>query len=152
MNNEEQRKLYQQVIIEHNQNPRNFKKLDTYTNTLDGYNPLCGDHLRVYLDIDQDQVIQDISFDGDGCAVSVASASLMTQSVKGKPVDEAMKLFDQYHDLITGKLDPTRQPHNLGKLSIFAGISHYPSRVKCASLCWQAMKGAIDQKNIVCTE
>jgi len=144
--------LYQQVILDHNRNPRNFKKLDPATHTAEGYNPLCGDHLTVYLNVDTAGIVQEVSFIGDGCAISRASASLMTTNLKGKKLADVTTLFDEFHRLITGKLDPDKEPNHLGKLTIFSGIWQYPSRVKCASLCWHALKGALEQKPSVSTE
>ena len=114
--------------------------------------PLCGDHLKVYLHVDENKVIDNLSFEGDGCAISKASASMMTQALKGKNIEEAKELFTQFHSLITGKLDPNTESHKLGKLAIFSGIWHFPSRVKCASLSWHTMHGAIEQKESVSTE
>lgn len=144
--------LYQQFILEHNKNPKNFKKLDNATHMAEGYNPLCGDHLTVYLHINDDNIIEDISFEGDGCAISKASTSMMTATLKGKPIDEAKDLFQQFHKLIIGKLDPDKDEHTLGKLAVFSGIWHFPARVKCASLAWHTMNGAIEHKATVTTE
>ena len=144
--------LYQQIILEHNKNPRNYKKLDEATHTAEGYNPLCGDHLNVYLHLNSDNVIEDITFEGDGCAISKASSSMMTTALKGKTVKEAQILFNQFHKLITGKLDPDKDEHTLGKLAIFCGIWHFPARVKCASLAWHTMNGAIENKETITTE
>jgi nitrogen fixation protein NifU and related proteins len=144
--------LYQQVILEHNKNPKNFKKLENATHHAEGYNPLCGDHLTVYLHINKDNIMEDISFEGEGCAISKSSASMMTAGLKGKSKEEAGRLFKQFHSLITGELNPEKDEHILGKLAIFSGIWHFPSRVKCAGLCWHAMKGAMDKENVVSTE
>ncbi|HOW36191.1 MAG TPA: SUF system NifU family Fe-S cluster assembly protein [Candidatus Omnitrophota bacterium] len=144
--------LYQQVILEHNKKPRNFKKIDNPTHFAEGYNPLCGDHLMVYLSVDDKGIIQEISFEGSGCAISKASASMMTVSLKGKTLDEARKLFEQFHKLVIGKLHPEKDAHTLGKLSIFSGIWQYPARVKCAILSWHAMNGAINKVQNVSTE
>src|SRR3989338_3140928 len=138
-----QTELYQEVILEHNKKPRNFKKLENATHAAEGYNPLCGDHFNIYLHINNDNTIDDISFEGDGCAISRASASMMTTSLKGKKIEEAKNLFEEFHRLITGKLNPDKEPHKLGKLAIFSGIWHFPARVKCASLSWHKMKGAL---------
>lgn len=147
-----QRELYQQVIIEHNKSPKNFRKMENHTHFSEGYNPLCGDQLNVYLHLSDDNIIDDVSFEGEGCAISKASASMMTQYLKGKHVDEAKEVFEEFHKLITGKLDPSKEEHHLGKLAIFSGIWHFPSRVKCASLCWHTLKGALDQEKTVSTE
>jgi len=152
MNHDSQRELYQQVILDHNKKPRNFKKLDNATHDAEGYNPLCGDHLHVYLHVNNDNVVDEMSFEGDGCAISKASASMMTQSIKGKSVEEAIKIFEQFHKLVIGELDPQKQDNILGKLAIFSNIWHFPARVKCASLAWHTMKGALDKENTVTTE
>ena len=144
--------LYQQVIIEHNKSPRNFKKLEKPTHKAEGYNPLCGDHLMVYLHINKENTIEEVTFEGEGCAISKASASLMTQSLKGKSAAAAANLFEQFHNLVTGKLDPDKEEHTLGKLAIFKTIWHFPSRVKCASLAWHTMKGALEKEKIITTE
>ena len=145
--------LYQQVIIEHNKSPKNFRKIPGATHEAEGYNPLCGDHLHIYLHVQEPGgVIDDVSFEGDGCAISRASASLMTTSLKGKTLKEADVLFDQFHHLIKGELHPDKDPNVLGKLSVFSGIWHFPARVKCASLCWHTMKGALDKVKTVTTE
>ncbi|MFA5060177.1 MAG: SUF system NifU family Fe-S cluster assembly protein [Candidatus Omnitrophota bacterium] len=144
--------LYQQVILEHNKNPRNFKKLENPTHFAEGYNPLCGDHLMVYMKINSGNIIEDVSFEGSGCAISKASASMMTASLKGKTADEAKKTFAEFHKLVTGELNPTKDPNTLGKLSIFSGIWQYPSRVKCAVLSWHTMNGALNKIQTVSTE
>lgn len=144
--------LYQQVILEHNKKPRNFGKLADATHRAEGYNPLCGDHLVVYLRVSCDNMIEDISFEGDGCAISKASTSMMTAALKGKSVGEARDLFRQFHRLITGALNPDKEEHTLGKLAVFSGIWHFPIRVKCASLAWHTMNGAIEHETRVTTE
>ena len=144
--------LYQQVILEHNKRPKNFIKLDPCTHEAEGYNPLCGDHLSVFARVSPEGIIEEVSFLGDGCAISKASASMMTAALKGKPVDEARKLFDEFHGLLTRTLDPEKDPHHLGKLTVFSGIWKYPSRVKCAILAWHTLKGALDQQKTVSTE
>jgi len=144
--------LYQQVILEHNKNPRNFNKLDNATHTAEGYNPLCGDHLTVYLHINDDNTIEEISFEGDGCAISKASTSMMTMALKGKPIKEAKILFKQFQRLITGELDPDKDDHTLDKLAVFSGIWHFPARVKCASLAWHTMNGALEHEEKITTE
>ncbi len=145
--------LYQEVIIEHNKKPRNFRKLDNPTHSAEGYNPLCGDHLHIYLQVGPNNIIDDFTFEGDGCAISKASASMMTQRLKGKSVNEAKELFKEFHQLVNGKLNPDKDPNHLGKLAIFSGIWHFPARVKCASLCWHTLKGALDKtQDLVKTE
>ena len=144
--------LYQQVILDHAKKPRNFGVLADQTHKAEGFNPLCGDHLWVYLKIDADGHIEELTFQGDGCAISRASASMMTQSVKGKTIAEAQKLFTEFHKLVVGELKPDSQPHNLGKLAIFSGIWQYPSRVKCAALAWHTLNGALKHDATVTTE
>lgn len=145
MNTDDRNELYQQVILEHNKKPRNFHAIENPSYHAEGYNPLCGDHLHVYLKVNPENVIEDISFIGDGCAISRASASMMTASLKGKNIGEAKEFFEQFHKLIIGELKPDRDPNILGKLAIFSGIWQYPARAKCATLAWHTMKGALDQ-------
>lgn len=133
--------LYQQIIVEHNRSPRNFRKLDDATRTADGDNPLCGDRITLYVRLDGD-VVADIGFQGKGCAISQASASLMTGAVKGKPVAEAERLFHAFHDMVTGT-DAAPDPQALGKLAAFAGVRQFPSRVKCANLAWHTLHAAL---------
>jgi nitrogen fixation NifU-like protein len=144
--------LYQQVILEHNKKPRNFRKIDGSTHSAEGFNPLCGDHLWVYLTISESGTIEDAAFEGSGCAISKASASLMTTVLKGRTVDEARTLFREFQELLTKKLDPDKDPNTLGKLKIFSGIWRYPARVKCAALSWHALSGALSRLQSVSTE
>ena len=137
------RELYQDVILEHSKSPRNFRQLKSANHKAEGYNPLCGDHFTVYLDLEGDS-IRDISFDGSGCAISKASASMMTQSVKGKSKEEAATLFEQFHKLVTGQ--PNGDREDLGKLAVFAGVSEFPVRVKCATLAWHTLQAALEGK------
>jgi nitrogen fixation NifU-like protein len=143
--------LYQQVILEHNKKPRNFGKLEGSTHQSEGYNPLCGDHIWVYLKL-ENGLIADIKFEGQGCAICKASSSLMTTSVKGKTIEEAKHLFSEFHSMVKGELHPDRDPNSLGKLAMFSNIWQYPSRVKCAALAWHAMRGALDRESTVSTE
>jgi nitrogen fixation protein NifU and related proteins len=136
------RELYQEVILDHNKRPRNFQKLEGANRTAEGYNPLCGDQITVYLSV-EDDVIKDISFQGSGCAISKASASLMTTSVKGKTQAEAEVLFDRVHTMLTGERDTTVDPHELGKLAVLSGVCEFPARVKCASLAWHTLRAAL---------
>ena len=136
------RELYQEVILDHNKRPRNFQKLEGANRTAEGYNPLCGDQITVYLSV-EDNVIKDISFQGSGCAISKASASLMTTSVKGKTQAEAEVLFDRVHTMLTGERDTTVDPHELGKLAVLSGVCEFPARVKCASLAWHTLHAAL---------
>lgn len=138
--------LYQQVILDHNRKPRNFREIENPSYSCHGINPLCGDDIMVFLDVDDQEVIQDVSFTGSGCAISKASSSLMTTNLKGKKVDEARVIFDEFHKMVLGEMDPEQQEHHLGKLTLFMGIREYPSRTKCASLAWHTMIGALDKK------
>lgn len=149
---DELKELYQQVILDHNRAPRNFGELEPHTHAAEGDNPLCGDHIDVYLNV-EDGVIKDISFSGKGCAISKASASVMTSVLKGKTVDEAKKLFDEFHDLVT-KDDYLPDFDKLGKLAVFAGVRAFPVRVKCASLAWHTMAQALkkDANQVISTE
>lgn len=133
--------LYQEVIVDHNRRPRNFGKLENPEKTLEGFNPLCGDRLTLYLNT-ADGRIADIKFDGAGCAISVASASLMTEAVKDKPVPEAAAAFDDFHKLLTNAGAPD-DLDKFGKLAALAGVRDYPSRVKCATLCWHTLRAAL---------
>lgn len=143
--------LYQQVILDHNKKPRNFHEIESPTAMAEGYNPLCGDQLKLYVKLDDAGRIEDVSFVGSGCAISKASASMLTVNVKGKTVDEARVLFDEFHRLVMGELDPSTENH-LGRLTIFEGVKEYPARVKCASLAWHTLKGALDGTETVSTE
>jgi len=144
--------LYQEIILDHNKKPRNFHKLDDANHEADGYNPLCGDKIKVYLHLDGD-VIKDVSFEGKGCAISTASASMMTESIKGKTLEEVQTLFKSFHDLVTGHKDVETCEVCVGKLKALAGVSEYPMRVKCATLCWHTLNAAIESKeNVVSTE
>ena len=135
------RELYQDVIVDHNRSPRNFRKLADATRTQEGFNPLCGDKLMLYLKLDGDR-ISDVSFEGSGCAISVASASLMSQNIKGKTVEEAEQLFGRMRALLTGE-GRELDLEALGNLAALSGVSEYPSRVKCASLCWHTLRAAL---------
>ncbi len=137
------RELYQTTILDHNKKPRNFRVPDDANRSAEGHNPLCGDQISLHLAVDEDGVIQDLGFQGSGCAISTASASMMTQALKGKKVDEAMGLFDSFTELVTG--DPLEEPETdgVGKLAVFAGVREYPMRVKCATLAWHTLKSAV---------
>lgn len=143
--------LYQEVILDHNKNPRNFREIASPDRQADGNNPLCGDQLRIFLSMDGD-VVSDVAFVGSGCAISKASASMMTQAVKGKSREEAELLFDEFHRMVTGKLDPEADENHLGKLRIFAGVLEFPARVKCASLSWHTVHAALQGEDEVSTE
>lgn len=143
--------LYQEVILDHNKNPRNFREIETATNTADGNNPLCGDALRVYVEMEDDKV-KDVAFKGSGCAISKASASMMTQTVKGKSKAEAETLFHEFQQMVTGELDAEADENQLGKLKIFAGVLEFPARVKCASLSWHTLHAALAGEEEISTE
>jgi len=131
--------LYQETILDHSKRPRNHHSMDDANRKAEGYNPLCGDKLKLYLKLEGD-VVQDASFEGAGCAISTASASLMTESLKGKTREEALKLLDKFHDLLTTDTPASR---DLGKLVVFCGVRDYPARVKCATLAWHTLKSAL---------
>ncbi|MBN2143939.1 MAG: SUF system NifU family Fe-S cluster assembly protein [Candidatus Aureabacteria bacterium] len=153
MNASERDELYQELILEHNKKPRNYRKIDNPSHAVEGYNPICGDHIYLYLKMDENKIIEDIAFEGSGCAISKSSASLLTMTLKGKTEQEARQLFAEFHDLLTGKMDLQKSGHHLGKLAVFSGIWQYPSRIKCASLAWHALESALkDGKKQVSTE
>lgn len=144
--------LYQQVILDHNKKPRNFKVLETANRAQEGYNPLCGDQLKLYLELDG-EMVKDIAFQGQGCAISKASASMMTAAIKGKSKDEAETMFEEFHKMVKGELDPETEENHLGRLKIFAGVREFPARVKCASLSWHTLRAALEgSKEAVSTE
>jgi nitrogen fixation NifU-like protein len=142
--------LYRDVIVDHNRHPRNFREIPDADRRADGFNPLCGDKLTVYVKLDGD-CIADVSFNGSGCAISVASASLLTESVKGKSVAEAEGLFSQMHQLLT-RDDAAVDVPGLGKLAALSGVREFPARVKCASLCWHTLDAALHSQDQVSTE
>jgi nitrogen fixation NifU-like protein len=137
--------LYQEVILDHNKSPRNFRKLEGANREAEGYNPLCGDHYTVYLKVEGDRIV-DVSFDGSGCAISKASSSMMSSILKGKTLDEARSLFEKFHDMVKGKMKEPEQLEELGKLAALSGVCDYPARVKCASLAWHTMLAALEEK------
>ncbi len=143
--------LYQEVILDHNKNPRNFREIETATQTADGNNPLCGDALRVYVEM-EDDTVKDVAFKGSGCAISKASASMMTQIVKGKSKEEAETIFHEFQQMVTGELDIETDENSLGKLKIFAGVLEFPARVKCASLSWHTLHAALNEETEISTE
>jgi nitrogen fixation protein NifU and related proteins len=143
--------LYQQVILDHNKKPRNFRELEGANRRAEGFNPLCGDQLTVYMLMDEG-VVKDLSFVGTGCAISKASASMMTQAVRGKTREEALALFGEFHRMVTGELDEEAEENGLGRLKIFAGVRDYPARVKCASLPWHTMHAALEGGETATTE
>lgn len=141
--------LYQEVILDHNKRPRNFRAIESPTHRAEGYNPLCGDRLNLYVQVDGD-IITDVAFQGTGCAISKASASLMTDAVKGHTVGEARELFARFHNVVT--TPPDRPVEDLGKLSVLAGVREFPVRVKCASLAWHTLKAALEREQQASTE
>lgn len=144
--------LYQDVILEHNRSPRNYRVMGDASRQAEGNNPLCGDQLTLWVRLDGD-VIADVSFQGSGCAISKASASIMTTTVKGKTREEALRLFERFHSLVTGKpAGEAGGDAGLGKLAVFAGVSAYPIRVKCASLSWHTLKAALEGAPATSTE
>jgi len=143
--------LYQETILDHNKNPRNFRDIEDADLYADGKNPLCGDALRVYVKMDDDTVA-DVAFKGSGCAISKASASMMTQAVKGKTKAEAEGIFDEFHKMVTGELDIETDDNHLGKLRVFAGVLEFPARVKCASLSWHTLNAALNDEVEISTE
>jgi len=148
----ELRELYQQVILDHNKSPRNFRKLENANLRPKDITLLCGDRIDVFIKLEND-IIKDISFQGSGCAISKASASLMTSMLKGKSKAEAEELFNKFHDLITGKLGDNPSIEDLGKLAVFAGVKEFPARVKCASLAWHTMQSALSkEEKVISTE
>jgi len=152
---EDLRELYQEVILDHSKRPRHFGEMPEASHRADGHNPLCGDRITVYLKVEGD-VIEDVSFQGAGCSISTASASMMTDALRGKTLDEARDLFDRFHRLVTS--DPSHAAENapagpeLGKLAVFSGVCEFPMRVKCASLSWHTMKAALEGEAGASTE
>ena len=142
--------LYQEIVLEHNRRPRNFRKMDDPTCTSHGFNPFCGDTITLYMTLDDDTVT-DVSFEAAGCAISKASASMMTQAVKGKTVDEAQATFGKFHDLVTNGADG-KDDESLGDLVVLAGVRSFPTRIKCATLSWHALRGALEGEETVSTE
>jgi len=146
------RDLYQEVILDHNKSPRNFHVMDGADRSVEGYNPLCGDHYTLYLKL-RKGIIQDVSFTGVGCAISKASASVMTSLVKGKTSAEAVQMFRDFHSLVRGETDLGGSLDHFGKLAAFSGVSEFPARVKCASLAWHTLRAALEAKEqVVSTE
>jgi nitrogen fixation protein NifU and related proteins len=144
--------LYQDAILDHHKNPRNFRKLERSNRQADGLNPLCGDKLSVYIQI-ENGIFSDIGFIGSGCAISTASASMMTESLKGKTEVEAQSLFERFHRMLTDHSNPQPDSANLGQLAVFSGVREYPVRVKCATLAWHTMRAALEgEKATVATE
>jgi nitrogen fixation NifU-like protein len=140
------RDLYQEVILDHSRQPRHFGALDAPCCSADGQNPLCGDTLEVFLRTEEGRIVE-AAFRGSGCAISMASASMMTQAVRGATVPEVEAIFDAFHDLVTGKIDFEAAEPRLGKLAVFAGVSKFPVRVKCATLAWHTLRAALDRRD-----
>ena len=144
--------LYQELILDHNRKPRNFRRLEPADCEAEGYNPLCGDRVTVYVSI-RDDVVEDVSFVGSGCAISTAAASMMTEAVKGKTIGEAKRVFETFHDLVTAEMPVSGNGPGLGKLEAFAGVRRFPARVKCATLAWHTLNAALESKTeLVTTE
>ncbi len=144
------RELYQSVILDHNKKPRNLRRPEGANRDADGFNPLCGDKVRVHLEV-EGELVKDIGFEGSGCAISTASASLMTEAVKGRTLAETERLFERFHELVTGP--PAEEPDtaSLGKLAVFAGVREFPIRVKCATLVWHKLRAAIEGGSAMAT-
>jgi nitrogen fixation NifU-like protein len=145
---DELNELYQQVILDHSRSPQNFKKLENANRVASGHNPLCGDQIKVYVVLDGDQV-KDISFEGSGCAISKASASMMTTALKGKSKEEIKKIFDRFQDMIKTGTTPSEE---MGKLAVFSGVHKFPTRIKCAILPWHAIVASLEGAETVTTE
>lgn len=142
--------LYRDVIIDHNRNPRNFRRIPPPCLKAEGHNPLCGDKLHVYVRLGDDGFIDDLAFEGSGCAISVASASMMTEALRGRAVPDARALFERVHAMLLGRIEA--DPEEMGKLAALAGVRDFPSRVKCASLCWHTAHAALADGGTVTTE
>lgn len=143
---EDLRELYQATILGHNKKPRNFRVLENANREADGHNPLCGDALTLYARVDDRDVVEEVTFQGQGCAISKASASLMTEHVKGKTLDEVQADFDRFHELVTSPPGEPPKIEGMGKLAVFAGVREYPVRVKCATLAWHALRAALESE------
>ena len=139
----ELRELYQSVILDHSKRPRNFREPEDANRTADGFNPLCGDKITLYLEL-EDDVVKDVGFSGSGCAISMASASLMTESIKGRSAAYAQRLFEGFHELVAGDPGEEADTEKLGKLTVLGGVREFPVRVKCATLAWHTLRSALD--------
>ena len=146
MNDIEVADLYQELIVDHSRRPRNFRRLEHATHQAEGFNPLCGDRVKIYVDLEND-LIRDVTFEGEGCAISKASASLMTESIKGRSRPEVEQMFSRFRDLATGNGDA--ESAGLGKLAVFSGLRGFPTRVKCATLAWHTLRAALEQDSAV---
>ncbi len=138
--------LYRELILDHNKCPRNRRRLEGADRTAEGYNPLCGDRVTIFVKV-EDDVVEEVTFEGTGCAISTASASLMTESLEGKTLGEAKALFENFHQMLTGEWCEDSEPPSLGKLDVFSGVREYPARVKCATLAWHTMNAALARQN-----
>lgn len=134
--------LYQEIILDHNKRPRNCRVIENTPHHAEGHNPLCGDEVKIFLEVEDDRVV-DVSFQGNGCAISTASASLMTEALRGKTLNEVNEIFGAFHEMVKGEAH--KEPKELGKLQVFSGLSDYPMRVKCATLCWHTLQAAIEK-------
>jgi nitrogen fixation NifU-like protein len=144
--------LYQQVILDHYRRPRNRRRMNDADHGAEGHNPLCGDHVEIFLKV-RDGIVEDVAFEGGGCAISTASASIMTETVKGKTLEEAKRIFRQFHEMLTKDQREIREDEALGKLEVFSGVCQYPARVKCATLAWHTFDAALDKDaSVVSTE
>lgn len=146
------RALYQEVILEHNKKPRNFGPLEGANRKAEGTNPLCGDNYTIYAYVNDEGIVERVTFTGDGCAISKAAASMMTVKLKGRTIEEAETLFQEFRGLVTGDLDPATPGHHLGHLTVFAGVAQLPQRVKCAALPWHALHAALEGEEAASTE
>jgi len=142
--------LYQQLILDHYRRPRNRRRLPNADRTATGDNPLCGDHVEIFLNVRND-VVEDVTFEGGGCAISTASASIMTETLKGKSLAEAKRIFRRFHAMLTGDPRDVEEKAELGKLEVFSGVCRYPARVKCATLAWHTLDAALEAKDEVVT-
>ena len=148
----ELRDLYQEVILDHHKRPRNYRAMEDATGHAQGHNPLCGDRVTIFVRMAGDKV-EDVSFQGSGCAISKASASLMTDALKGRSVEEAGRIFETFHGMVTGKTAGDFDPAELGKLAVFSGVREFPVRVKCASLAWHTLRAALSgEQQMISTE
>jgi len=143
--------LYQEIVMDHNRKPRNFRRLDGANHMADGFNPFCGDEVKLFLII-ENETVKDVSFQGSGCAISRASVSMMTDAIKGKTVEETEHLFDLFQGLLTSGEEETIDTSSLGDLEVLAGVSEFPTRVKCATLSWHTLRGAIRGEEKISTE
>ncbi len=152
MQSDDLRQLYQEVILDHNRSPRNLGKLEPHTHAAEGFNPLCGDQIELYLRVSDSGIIEDVRFDGHGCAISRASASLMTEEIKGKTIEQVHELFERFHQAIRSDPSAPLTEHGLGKLVVLLGVREFPTRVKCATLAWHTLEQALRGGGTTSTE